>query len=131
MSESSPYFFMKEFSHKELAKKYSEKIDQLEQEKANSEKLTNKLQTKLFELETTLEKLEQAKKELKLQRDTLLQENQIKTQKLLEKEKLSAIGELAARIAHDMRNPLSIIKYRVFFVADSLFAQFWECKTSH
>jgi len=32
------------------------------------------------------------------------------TQKLLVTERLSAIGELAARIAHDLRNPLNIIK---------------------
>ncbi len=33
-----------------------------------------------------------------------------KTEELLKKEKLSVIGELSARIAHDMRNPLSVIK---------------------
>ena len=32
------------------------------------------------------------------------------SRKLLEKERLSAIGELSARIAHDIRNPLSVIK---------------------
>src|SRR5574338_90682 len=32
------------------------------------------------------------------------------TQERLKTEKLTAIGELAARIAHDMRNPLSVIK---------------------
>jgi signal transduction histidine kinase len=32
------------------------------------------------------------------------------TQQLLKNERLSAIGELAARIAHDLRNPLNIIK---------------------
>jgi len=34
----------------------------------------------------------------------------LKTEQLLKSEKLSAIGELSARIAHDMRNPLSTIK---------------------
>lgn len=32
------------------------------------------------------------------------------TQKLLKNERLSAIGELSARVAHDLRNPLNIIK---------------------
>jgi len=33
-----------------------------------------------------------------------------KTKELIKAEKLSAMGELASRLAHDMRNPLSVIK---------------------
>ena len=101
---------MREFSHKELAIKYSEKISQLEQEKSYSKNLANELQKKLFEIEHVVGKLTKAENELTIQRDQLLEENRIKTKKLLENEKFTAIGELSARIAHDMRNPLSIIK---------------------
>ena len=104
---------MKEFSHRELATKYSEKIAQLEEEKIHSDNLTNQLQKKIFEIENTIMKLSKAEKELKLQRNRLIKENQIKTNKLLENEKFSTIGELSARIAHDMRNPLSVIKNSV------------------
>jgi signal transduction histidine kinase len=41
-----------------------------------------------------------------------LKEEEIKTknQKLLKIERLSAIGEVSARISHDMRNPISVLK---------------------
>lgn len=47
--------------------------------------------------------------ELEKQKDHLEQLVKQKTDELLNAEKLTAIGELAARIAHDIRNPLSVI----------------------
>lgn len=49
-------------------------------------------------------------KELEQERDKLQVEINEKVDKLVKAERLFAIGELSARIAHDMRNPLSIIK---------------------
>lgn len=48
--------------------------------------------------------------EIEQQRNDLERQVQQKTNELLKAEKLSAIGELSARIAHDIRNPVSIIK---------------------
>ena len=56
---------MREFSFEDLAKKYSEKIDELEKQKLHSDKLTNELQKKLFEIEHTLKKLSLAEKKTK------------------------------------------------------------------
>ncbi|QLH08133.1 ATP-binding protein [Candidatus Nitrosotenuis sp. DW1] len=42
--------------------------------------------------------------------DGIVETDYIKTAEMLKSEKLQAIGELAARIAHDLRNPLSVIK---------------------
>ena len=42
--------------------------------------------------------------------DLMTTELENNTQKLLSNERLSAIGELSARIAHDLRNPLNVIK---------------------
>jgi two-component system sensor histidine kinase HydH len=42
--------------------------------------------------------------------DSIIEADHIKTPEMLKTEKLQTIGELAARIAHDLRNPLSIIK---------------------
>ena len=51
--------------------------------------------------------------ELVKQRDNL--ENLVaeKTQEVLKSERLSAIGELSGRLAHDLRNPLSVMKMSV------------------
>lgn len=42
--------------------------------------------------------------------DSIIETDQIKTTESLKAEKLQTIGELAARIAHDLRNPLAVIK---------------------
>lgn len=42
--------------------------------------------------------------------DRIVETDYIKTAEMLKSEKLQTIGELAARIAHDLRNPLSVIK---------------------
>ncbi len=51
--------------------------------------------------------------ELEQQKINLEEQVMQKTNELLKAEKLSAIGELSARIAHDIRNPVSIIKNTV------------------
>ncbi|WP_268542045.1 nickel-binding protein [Candidatus Nitrosotenuis cloacae] len=42
--------------------------------------------------------------------DSIIETDQIRTDEMAKTEHLKAIGELAARISHDLRNPLSIIK---------------------
>jgi len=113
MSDNSPNFFMREFSNEELSNLLINKVKQLKAEKAQSEELNVKLKEHVNQLEETTCKLEEAQDALKHERDNLKKEVKIKTNELLNKEKLSAIGELSARIAHDMRNPLSIIKNSV------------------
>jgi len=110
MSDNSPNFFMREFSNEELSNLLITKVKQLKAEKAQSNELNERLEENLAQLEETAAKLEETQAELKKERDNLKQEVRLKTQEILKKEKLSVIGELAARIAHDMRNPLSIIK---------------------
>jgi len=64
----------------------------------------NKNLSRLVKMRTT---------ELVEQRDNL--ENLVaeKTQEVLKSERLSAIGELSGRLAHDLRNPLSVMKMSV------------------
>ncbi len=101
---------MKEFSNDELASLLINKVNQLKAEKAQSLELNEKLQESLAQLEETACQLEETQEKLQSERDNLKKEVKRKTDELLKNEKLSAIGELAARIAHDMRNPLSVIK---------------------
>lgn len=75
----------------------------LEKQKFHYDQMTRDLKSKL---DTVLSK----EKELSMQRDFLAKQVDEKTQDLIKAEKFTVIGELAARLAHDLRNPLSIVK---------------------
>ena len=64
----------------------------------------NKNLSRLVQMRTT---------ELVKQRDNLENLVEEKTQDVLKAERLSAIGELSGRLAHDLRNPLSVMKMSV------------------
>ena len=57
--------------------------------------------------------------ELITQRDNLENLVEEKTQQVLKSERLSAIGELSGRLAHDLRNPLSVMKMSVDLIKQS------------
>lgn len=61
-------------------------------------------------LEINLKKFHRIEKSLKGEKVILESEVKEMTQKLIQAERLSAIGELASRLAHDLKNPLSAIK---------------------
>ncbi|MGQ0771533.1 MAG: sensor histidine kinase [Nitrososphaerota archaeon] len=103
MSDNSPYFFMKEFSSEELVGLLVNKVKELQVAKENADVLNSKLQDNMA-------KLEETQQELSLQRDRLKDEVKQKADELLKVERLSAIGQLSARIAHDLRNPLNVIQ---------------------
>jgi len=75
----------------------------LEKQKFHYDQMTHDLKSKL---DHVLAK----EKELSMQRDFLAKQVDEKTQDLIRAEKFTVIGELAARLAHDLRNPLSIVK---------------------
>src|SRR5579885_2722189 len=76
---------------------------ELEKQKFHYDQMTRDLKSKL---DTVLSK----EKELSIQRDFLAKQVDEKTQDLIKAEKFAIIGELAARLAHDLRNPLSVVK---------------------
>jgi len=61
-------------------------------------------------LKENLSQLALSEQKLKRQRDNLQIDLREKTKKLAQAERLSAIGELSARLAHDLRNPLTVLK---------------------
>ncbi len=72
-------------------------------EKKQSAELNTKLQENLTKITISEERLKQQREHLEIKiRD--------KTNKLIQAERLSAIGEISARLAHDLRNPLTVIK---------------------
>ncbi|MBI5697383.1 MAG: HAMP domain-containing histidine kinase [Thaumarchaeota archaeon] len=103
MSDISPFFFMKEFSNEELTRILISKIKELKTAKEKSDDLNTKLQDNMA-------KLEEMQEEATRQRDYLQAEVERKAHEILRSERLSAIGNLAARVAHDLRNPLSVIQ---------------------
>jgi len=94
----------------ELISSLSKKNDELE--KTNKElKMQKEENAKLtIDLRNNLEKIVIKEKELELQRDYLTRQVDEKSSELMKSEKLAIIGELASRMAHDLRNPLSTIK---------------------
>jgi signal transduction histidine kinase len=76
---------------------------QLHEERRNSDEF------KII-LENNLKKFNDLEKTLKGQKSILEGEVREKTERLIQTERLSAIGELASRLAHDLRNPLSVVK---------------------
>lgn len=103
MSDTDPYFFIKEFSNEQLTKILADKIKELKLAKGQSDEINLRLQNKMAELE-------EVQNDLSMQRDHLQSEIMRQTQEMLKTERLSTIGNLAARIAHDLRNPLSVIQ---------------------
>jgi signal transduction histidine kinase len=78
----------------------------LEEEKQLTKQLNETLQQNLLKIAKIDEDLEQRKNHLQVEVDE-------KTKKLLVSEKMTAIGELSARLAHDIKNPLTMIKNTV------------------
>lgn len=76
---------------------------QLQEERRNSTEFKTML-------EQNLKKFNNLERSLKGQKSFLEVEVREKTEKLIKAERLSAIGELASRLAHDLRNPLSVVK---------------------
>ena len=91
-----------------LIEKYAvEKLDLMKKLFSNEKKQTREFNEKLKE---NLSQLAKSEQKLKQQRDNLQIDLREKTKKLAQAERLSAIGELSARLAHDLRNPLTVLK---------------------
>lgn len=91
-----------------LIEKYAEeKLDLMKKLFSNEKKQTKEFNEKLKE---NLSKMAISEQNLKRQRDNLQIALREKTKKLVQAERLSAIGELTARLAHDLRNPLTVLK---------------------
>ncbi len=86
-----------------------EKNDILEQKNKEfkiKENTYNKLNK---ELKDQLVKVSKTEKDLELRKKYLEKQVELKTDALIKSEKMAIIGELTSRLAHDLRNPLSVI----------------------
>ena len=94
----------------ELASSLSKKNEELEKKNKELEKQKQENDKLSVDLRQNLEKVVLKEKELELQRDRLKRQVAETSNELVKSEKLAIIGELASRMAHDLRNPLSTIK---------------------
>jgi len=91
-----------------LIEKYAvEKLDLMKKLFSNEKRQTREFNEKLKE---NLSQLAMSEQKSKRQSDNLQIDLREKTKKLAQAERLSAIGELSARLAHDLRNPLTVLK---------------------
>src|SRR5574337_375019 len=97
-------------SLQELSASLNRKNDELKIANKELERKTIHNNQVSLELKEKLEHVKQKEKELSLQRDFLAKRLDETTQDLVKAEKFAIIGELSARLAHDLRNPLSVIK---------------------
>ena len=97
-------------SLQEISVSVNVKNDELTRANQELEKQKSYNHQMSVELKTNLEKVLEKEKELSLQRDFLAKQLEETTKDLLKAEKFAVVGELAARLAHDLRNPLSVIK---------------------
>ena len=65
-------------------------------------------------------KLKEAEEELKLHSDHLEEMVEQKAKQLKQAERMAAIGETAAMVGHDLRNPLQAIRYAVYSLKSTL-----------
>lgn len=85
----------------------NEELEKRNQELEKQRIENNKL---AVDLKENLEKVVLKEKDLELQKNQLERQIHEKTDELIKSQKLALIGELASRMAHDLRNPLSTIK---------------------
>lgn len=104
-----------EFESNEIIKGISAIVEnEINNRIANLEKQLDyeKKHSKVFSsnVEETLGKFLLIEKNLKTVNHELEEEIREKTRQVIRTERLSAIGELASRLAHDLKNPLTVIK---------------------
>lgn len=97
-------------SLQELSTSLNRKNDELKRSNLELEIQKNNNYRMSLELKEKLEKVLEKDRELSLQRDLLAKQLEEKINDLNKAEKFAVIGELAARLAHDLRNPLSVVK---------------------
>ncbi len=83
------------------------------------------------QIESIIQNLEEAKKDYQDKIKFLQDEINQKAIKLNQSERLSAIGELTSRVAHDLRNPLSVMKGSIDLLKIKNKIDFDESRSRH
>ncbi|MBM2820033.1 MAG: histidine kinase [Nitrosarchaeum sp.] len=102
---------IKKIKKNEFAAITSDELNNLEQQNEKLKLEKEGYQKIVVSLEKKLASKSREDEQLRILIHQMEKELQKKTEELLKAERLSAIGELAARLAHDIKNPLNTIKF--------------------
>ena len=94
----------------DLSNSLEQKNKELEQKNKELTIRENTYNTLNRELKEQLENVSKTEKDLELKKTYLEKQVELKTEELIKSKKMAIIGELTSRLAHDLRNPISVIK---------------------
>jgi len=94
----------------DLSNSLETKNNELEQKNKELTIRENTYNTLNHQLKEQLENVSKTEKNLELKKKFLEKQIELKTEQLTKSKKMAIIGELTSRLAHDFRNPISVIK---------------------
>ncbi len=94
----------------DLSSSLETKNNELEQKNKELTIRENTYNTLNHELKDQLEHVSKTEKDLELKKRFLEKKIELKTEQLIKSKKMAIIGELTSCLAHDFRNPISVIK---------------------